>query len=117
MENESSFISHDSQDKLEVKWILDGFEHRTRNCAKFKGMKIDERYNVAKETSLCFCCPGDNNPLKDCPRNRKFGVDGCERHTTDFSIMQKSIRSISQPPRQREPILRPMLSQFEGGCR
>ena len=47
-------------------------------------MKIDERYNNAKEKNLCFCCLGDSHPAKDCPRKRKCGIDGCEKMQKKF---------------------------------
>ena len=82
--NESSFSSNDSKDKSEVKCPVDGSGHRIWNCEKFKSMKIDERYNVAKEKNLCFCCLGDNHPAKDCPRKRKCGIEGCEKTRNKF---------------------------------
>ena len=47
-------------------------------------MKIDERYNVAKEKNFCFCCLRDNHPAKDCPKKRKCGIDGCEKTRNKF---------------------------------
>ena len=47
-------------------------------------MKIDERYNNAKEKNLCFCCLGDSHLAKYYPRTRKCGVDGCERTHNRF---------------------------------
>ena len=51
-------------------------------AAKFKDMKIDERYNVAKK--MFFCCLGDNHPAKNCPKKRKCVIDDFEMTNDTF---------------------------------
>ena len=77
--SESAFSSNDDKTRTENKCPIDGSNHRVWNCDKFKNIKIDERYNVAKEKKLRFCCLADNHAAKDCPRKINCGVDGCEK--------------------------------------
>ena len=63
-------------------------------------MKIDNQYNVAKDKELCFCCFGDNHGAKGCPRQRKQGIDGCEKTHNTFLLLSDKLRKSSRLPRQ-----------------
>ena len=95
--SESTFSSNDSKEKTEVKCPIEGGNHRIWNCEKFKNMKIDDRYNVAKDNKLCFCCLADNHLGKDCPRKRKCGIDNCEKFHNKF-LHYKKKTDTSKPP-------------------
>ena len=60
-------------------------------------MKIDDRYNVAKDNKLCFCCLADNHLGKDCPWKRKCGIDNCEKFHNEF-LHYKKKSDTSKPP-------------------
>ena len=91
--NESTFNSNDSKEKTDVKCPIDSASHRIWNCEAFKNMTVDERFKVAKEKKLCFCCLGSSHPAKDCPRRRKCGIDGCERYHNKFLHYKKKPES------------------------
>ena len=95
--SESTFSSNDSKEKTEVKCPIEGGNHRIWNREKFKNMKIDDRYNVAKDNKLCFCCLADNHLGKDCPRKRKCGIDNCEKFHNKF-LHYKKKTDTSKPP-------------------
>ena len=65
-------------------------------------MKINERYNVAKEKNLCFSCLGDSHPAKDCPRKRKCGIDDCDKTHNKFLHYAKKKTEKTKPLGQTE---------------
>ena len=63
----SGMSSNTDKDRINSKYPLCNADHRNWNCEKFKKMKKKDRYDVAKEKSLCFACLSNNHAAKECP--------------------------------------------------
>ncbi len=58
-------------------------DHSASNCERFKGMKVDDRWKLAKDNSLCFRCLGKNHSIKECRVKWTCKAEGCtKRHHT-----------------------------------
>ena len=114
LEFERKQRDHDEQmrqleDKLQIKMLeaeLETFPgssltdrslHRIWNCEKFKNMKTQDRYDVAKEKRLCFAYLSDNHAAEECPGKNKCGIDNCEKtHNRLLNYRKKSeVSSVS----------------------
>ena len=94
---ESALCSNTDKDRLDSKCPLCNAKHRIWNCEKFKNMKTQDRYDVAKEKRLCFACFSDNHAAKESPRTTKCGIDNCEKtHNKLLQYRKKSeVSSVS----------------------
>ena len=91
MSGESTLSSNNDKDSTDSKCPLCNAAHRIWNCEKFKNMKTQDRYKVAKEERLCFACLSDNHAAKDCPREKKGRTDNCEKtHNRLLRFKKKS---------------------------
>ncbi|PFX13818.1 hypothetical protein AWC38_SpisGene22068 [Stylophora pistillata] len=54
-----------------------GEGHPVWLCNKFKEMTVPERWETAKQHSLCYRCLGANHVGQSCTRSRICGLNGC----------------------------------------
>ena len=89
--------SNTDKHKNDSKCPLCNTDHRIWNCEKFKNIKTQDRYDVAKEKGLCFACLSDNQVAKECPRKKKCGIENCEKtHNKLLQYRKKSeVSSVS----------------------
>ena len=98
---ESALSSNTDKDRIDSKRPQCNANHRIWNCEKFKNMKTQDRYDVAKEKILCFACLSDNHVARECPR-KKCGIDNCEKthnkllhNRKKFEVSSVSVKSKS----------------------
>ena len=49
-------------------------------CKQFHDKGVDDRWQFAKESKLCFLCLATDHRGKDCRRARICGIEGCPRN-------------------------------------
>ncbi|GBP01290.1 hypothetical protein EVAR_72714_1 [Eumeta japonica] len=53
-------------------------EHYLKDCETFKALPIDERWERAKKTHVCFRCLSNTHYRSEC-RAQPYGKDGCKK--------------------------------------
>ena len=54
-------------------------QHGIWACAKYKGMSISQRWQLAKDKKLCFRCLGDSHAGNQCRRSQVCGINRCQK--------------------------------------
>ena len=52
-------------------------QHGVWACDQFKKMNQTQRWDIAKQYKVCYCCLGDDHLGQACTRTRICGLDGC----------------------------------------
>ena len=55
-----------------------GGRHAIWRCQQFAQKHLNERWNIAKRTQLCYRCLGEGHQGKSCPSSRPCGKNGCQ---------------------------------------
>ena len=55
-------------------------EHGVWNCTKFKGLGVNQRWELAKTKNMCFRCLGLNHRGGACYRSKECGINRCKKN-------------------------------------
>lgn len=90
-------------------------DHRIWRCKQYRRMKVDERWQFAKERSLCFRCLGNDHQGKDCRRSQKCNVNDCQ--LTHHSLLHDPTKQAMKQPlaeKKRKEVDPPSMPAREG---
>ncbi len=59
-------------------------------CSYFQYLTVDDRWKVAKELRLCYCCLNKKHFARDCPYRTKCGINHC--HLTHSQLLHDEER-------------------------
>ena len=57
-----------------------GGNHGVWSCRRFQNMGVNERWNVARDKRLCFCCLASDHEGSACTKARPCNINGCKRN-------------------------------------
>ncbi|XP_055615048.1 uncharacterized protein LOC129761356 [Toxorhynchites rutilus septentrionalis] len=73
--------------------ICGRFDHRVRNCDKFRKLRLADRWEVVRRWNLCQLCLNEHGNFR-CKLNLRCNVDGCNERHNPLLHQERSICNI-----------------------
>ena len=77
--NETTYLSS-TQPSTKMKCAMCSESHPIWTCPSFAYLNSDERWDVAKNEKLCFCCLASTHRSRDCLRAQVCGINNCTKN-------------------------------------